>query len=159
MRSAIEDSPNLSNWERELSDGRTAKKIAEELGVNDLVRGSLRTDGDKIRVTIELTAADGFLTWTGRFDGAAGDIFSLQEKVASEIRDAIYGEKGEQIKAASRPASHEAFDTYMRGQFALAKRTLESLERAEELFQLTIQIDPDFGPAYLRLAITKLLLA
>jgi len=142
----------------ELSDDRTAKKIVEELGVNDLVRGSLRTDGDKIRITLEVTDADGFITWTGRFDGAAQDIFILQEKVATVIRDVIYGETGEQIKAASRPASHEAFETYMRGQFALAKRTLESLQRAEDLFQLTRQIDPNFGPAYLRLAMTKLLL-
>ena len=143
----------------ELSDGRTAKNIAEELGVNDLVRGSLRTDGDKIRITIELTDDSGFLTWTKRFDSAAQEIFTLQERVASEIRDAILGEKGEQIKAASRPVSHKAFDTYMRGQSALAKRTLESLQRADELFQLTIRIDPNFGPAYLRLAMTKLLLA
>jgi DNA-binding winged helix-turn-helix (wHTH) protein/TolB-like protein len=143
----------------ELSDARTAKKIAEELGVNDLVRGSLRTDGDKIRITIELTDTDGFLTWTGRFDGAAGDIFNLQEKVATEIRDAIYGEKGEQIRAKSRPANYEAFDKNMRGLSLLAKRDLESLQRAEIMFRETTQLNPNFGPAYLRLAMTLLLLA
>lgn len=141
----------------ELSDDRTAEKIARDLGVDAVISGSLRTDGDKIRITAELISADGFQIWTDRLDRAAVDIFQLQENVATEVRDAIRGEKGEQITAASRPANPRAVDTYMRGLFFLEKRDFESLQRAEVLFRETIEIDPDFGPAYLRLAVTLLL--
>ncbi len=152
--------PNL-NISRgpELSDDRTAQIIANDLGVGVIITGSLRTDGDKIRITVELISAEGLQIWSGKFDGAADDVFSLQERVATEVRDEILGEKGEQIRAASRPANPEAFDRYMRGLFFLGQRDVESLKRAQVLFQETIKIDPNFGPAYLRLAINHLLLA
>jgi DNA-binding winged helix-turn-helix (wHTH) protein/TolB-like protein/Tfp pilus assembly protein PilF len=152
--------PNL-NFTRgpELSDDRTAKMIAKDLGVGVIVTGSLRTDGDKIRITVELISADRFQIWSGKFDGAADDVFSLQERVATEVRDELLGEKGEQIRAASRPANPAAFDRYMLGRFFLGKRDIESLRHARALFQETIEIDPNFGPAYLRLAINYLLLA
>ena len=144
----------------ELTDERSAENIARQLNVDAVINGSLRTDGDKILVTVELISADGFQIWAGRrFEGAADRIFNLQETVATEVRDIILGEKGERIRSASRPANPEAFDRYMRGQFFLDQRDLESLQRAEQLFQETIDIDPNFGPAYLRLAITNLLLS
>ena len=143
----------------ELSDDRTAQMIAKDLGVGVIVTGSLRTDGDKIRITVELVSADGFQIWSDKFDGAADDVFSLQERVATEVRDKILGEKGEQIKVASRPANPEAYDRYMLGRFFLAKRDIESLQHARALFQETIEIDPNFGSAYLHLAINYLLLA
>ncbi len=152
--------PNL-NFTRgpELTDDRTVKMIAKDLGVDAIVTGSLRTDGDKIRITAELISADRFQIWSGKFDGAADDVFRLQERVATEVRDALLGEKGKQIRAASRPANPEAFDRYMLGRFFLGKRDIESLRHAQALFQETIEIDPNFGPAYLHLAINYLLLA
>ena len=143
----------------EMTDDRTAGKIAREQDVDAVVAGSLRTDGNKIRITVELILANGFQVWTDRFDGAADNVFDLQEIVATAVRDAIEGEKGEQIRAASRPVSAEAFDKYMRGLFFLNKRDVESLKRAQILFEETIEIDPNFGPVYWRLAATHLLLS
>lgn len=143
----------------QLSDDRTAAKIAKELGVDAVISGSLRTDGDKIRVTVEFTLANGFQDWTDRFDGAANNVFGLQEIVATAVRDAIEGEKEEQLVAASRPPDNEAYDNYMRGLFFLNKRDVESLRRAQKLFEKTIEIDSSFGPTYLRLAVTHLLLS
>ncbi len=151
--------PNLSFTRGpELSDDRTAQMIAKELGVGAIVTGSLRTDGDKIRITAELISADRFQIWSGRFDGAAGDVFSLQENVATEVRDAIRGEKGEKIRTASPPAK-EAFEKYLQGMYFLAKRDVGSLKHAQFLFQKSKDIDPNFGPAYVRLAMTHLLLS
>jgi DNA-binding winged helix-turn-helix (wHTH) protein/TolB-like protein len=143
----------------QLSDDMTASKIAEELGVDAVISGSLRADGDQIRITAVLISASGFQVWTNRFDGASGDVFRLQENVATEVRNAILGETGEQIRAPSRPASAEAYDKYMRGLFFLNKRDEESLNRAQTLFQETIENDRNFGPAYLQLAMTHLLLS
>jgi DNA-binding winged helix-turn-helix (wHTH) protein/TolB-like protein len=143
----------------ELTDERTPKEISDELDVNLLVSGTLRTDGDKIRITVNLISNDGFQTWTDRIDGDADNIFGLQEIVATMVRDQILGEKGEIIRADSRPENFEAFDNYLLGGFFLGKRNLESLKHAEGLFEDTILIDPNFGRAYLRLAVTKLLLS
>ena len=143
----------------QLSDDMTASKIAEQLGVDAVISGSLRADGDQIRITAVLISASGFQVWTNRFDGASGDVFRLQESVATEVRNAILGETGEQIRAPSRPASAEAYDRYMRGLLFLNKRDEESLNRAQILFQETIENDPNFGPAYLQLAMTHLLLS
>ena len=138
---------------------RTAREIANSLGVDAIVSGSLRTDGDKVRIVAELISRNGFQLWTNRIDGAAEDIFTFQERVATEVRDAILGKKEQTVKAASQPATPEAYDKYMRGLFFLAKRDRASLGLAQDLFQETIEIDPNFGPAYLRQAITLLLLA
>ena len=143
----------------QLSDDRTAAMIAKELGVDAIVSGSLRADGDKVRITAEIISASGFQDWTNGFDRAAGDVFSLQEDVATEVRNELLGVTGEQIRAASRPASSEAFDKYMRGLFFLNKRDEDSLRRAQGLFELTIKDDSKFGPAYWRLAVTHLLLS
>jgi len=142
-----------------LSDDRTASMIANELGVDAIVSGSLRADGDRVRITAVIISASGFQDWTNRFDGAARDVFSLQEDVATEVRNELLGETGEQIRAASRPSSSEAFDKYMRGLLFLNKRDAASLRRAKALFQETVEIDSNFGPAYWRLAVTHLLLS
>ena len=138
---------------------RTTREIANSLGVDAIVSGSLRTDGDKVRIVAELISKNGFQLWTNRIDGAAEDIFAFQERVATEVRDAILGKKEQTVKAASQPATPEAYDKYMRGIYFLAKRDRASLGFAQQLFQETIEFDPKFGPAYLRQAITLLLLA
>jgi DNA-binding winged helix-turn-helix (wHTH) protein/TolB-like protein len=143
----------------ELSDEKTAASISKDLNVDAVISGSLRADGNRTRITAVLISANGFQLWTQRFDGAAGDVFSLQENVATQVRNEILGETGEQIRAASRPPSAEAFDQYMRGLLFLNKRDVASLKRAQILFEETIESDPNFGPAYLRLAVTQLLLS
>ncbi len=139
--------------------GQTTREIASSLGVDAIVSGSMRTDGDKVRIVAELISKDGFQLWTNSIDGAAQDIFGFQELVATELRDALLGKKEQPVRAAGRPATPAAYDKYMRGLFFLAKRDRASLGFAQNLFQETIQIDPNFGPAYLRQAITLLLLA
>jgi DNA-binding winged helix-turn-helix (wHTH) protein/TolB-like protein/Tfp pilus assembly protein PilF len=143
----------------ELNETTMPASIISDFGVDEIVTGSVRRYGDQIRITAQLIDATNFQRWSNSIHGAANEVFSLQERVASEVRDAILGEKGEQLRAASRPADPEAFDTYMRGLFFLGKRDAESLARARDLFHETIQIDSNFGPAYLRLAITYLLLS
>ena len=143
----------------EWSDDVTAQQLAKKLGVKALVNGSLRADGAKIRITAEIILSDGFSIWTSRFDRAAEDVFELQENVAAEVLNVLLVEPGGQIKGANRKPNSAASNTYSRGVFFLQKRDSGSLQRALVLFRETIQHDPDFGPAYLRLAITYLLLA
>jgi TolB-like protein/tetratricopeptide (TPR) repeat protein len=139
--------------------GESTRQIARQLDVDAVITGSLRTDGNRMRVTVEVISANGYQLWANKFDGASKDIFSIQERVATEARNAIIGETSGDFQAVSRPANWEAFDTYMRGLFFLSKRDPVSLHRARTLFDETVNLDPYFGPAYLRQAMTLLILA
>jgi tetratricopeptide (TPR) repeat protein len=69
------------------------------------------------------------------------------------VRDDLLGESPQQLVSKSRPASYEAYDRYLRGTYALDHRfTQYNLEACIELFEETIRMDPQFGPAYLLLA-------
>ena len=127
--------------------------------VDASVSGSVRTDGIRVRITTELVHRDGSQIWTGRFDGAVQEIFALQETVATEVRNALLGETGRQIRATSRPSNQAASMLDLLGRPHLAKRDLASLRRAEELFTEAIERDPQYGPLYLRLAVCYLLQA
>ncbi|MEJ2128442.1 MAG: winged helix-turn-helix domain-containing protein [Woeseiaceae bacterium] len=139
-------------------NGDTLQQIAERLGVDAIVSGSLRTDGNELRITIELVSANGFQLWAERIDGHSRDIFSIQERVADRVRAALKGDSSNALVAASRPANSDAYYRYMRGLSFLDQRDPSSLETAYERFQEAIAFDPTFGPAYLRQAVTLLLL-
>jgi tetratricopeptide (TPR) repeat protein len=87
------------------------------------------------------------------------ELFDLHEQVANELRIEFGGETEEPFGARSRPASSAAYLRYLLGQSFLARRDIESLQRAIDIFLESIEIDPGFGPAYLALANTYVLLA
>ncbi|MCH7822506.1 MAG: winged helix-turn-helix domain-containing protein [Proteobacteria bacterium] len=141
------------------SGNHSYKEIARQLGVDIIVTGSLRSTASTVLITADVIAKNGFQLKTFKYSGAAKDIFVLQERVADEILKIILGEEEPTVHMARRPPDSEAYDKYMRGLFFLDKRDFASLERAQALFQETIEIDSQFGPAYLRQAITLLLLS
>jgi DNA-binding winged helix-turn-helix (wHTH) protein/TolB-like protein len=141
------------------SDEISAQQLAKKLGVDAFVNGSLRANGDKIVITAELISVNGFQIWSNKFDRVAEDIFQLQEIVAREVRTALGRETGGRQQSQSPSRNLERYDKYSRGLLFLEKRDVVSLQRARNLFQQTIDVDAKFGPAYLRLAITLLLLS
>lgn len=141
------------------SGNQSYSEIARQLGVDVIVTGSLRSNGNRVKITADVIAKNGFQLKAFEFDGAAKEIFVLQERVADEILKIILGEEKPTVHMTRRLPDSEAYDKYMRGLFFLDKRDFASLERAQALFQETIEIDSNFGPAYLRQAITLLLLS
>jgi len=141
-----------------VDNGGSLRELAGRLDVDAVITGSLRTDGDKLRVTAQLVRASGFQLWADSFDGRAQDVFDIQERVASVVRNKITGAE-ESLPAVSRPATFDAYNAYMLGLYFLARRDLVSLQRASDLFAETTSLDPGFGPAYLRHAVSLLLLA
>ena len=133
--------------------------LAEDYNVDGLIEGTVMRVGETVRITAQLIdAADGSTAWSATYDGPLKDIFSLQEQVASDVGAKITGTEREQLSATSRPASFEAFETYAEAQYRMAQRSGDSINAAVELLRETIRRDPDFGPAYLRLAEAYLLL-
>ncbi len=139
--------------------GQPAQDIAKQLGVDAVISGSLRTDGDKLRITVAMTDADGYQLWARNYDGKAEEIFDFQVLVANYVREETLGVAPVDVELASKPANKEAGDAFLLGLSELATRNYESLQRADDLFRKTNELDPAFGRAYLRRAVAKLLIA
>ncbi len=126
-------------------------EIAQLLGVRDLLFGSMRRSGDKLKITFRISRG-GEVVQGGEIEGSVADVFSLQESLAILVRDDLVG-KSTQILIKSRPSDSDAYDSYMRGVFALEHRgNPGNLEHAIELFKNAIRLDEKYGPSYLALA-------
>jgi serine/threonine protein kinase len=130
------------------------RKIAETLGVANIIEGSVRRSGNRIRVTAQLiAAADGSHLWSERYDRELADVFAVQDEIAAAIAGAL------QIKLAVPPAEQRrytpnlpAYDAYMKGQHHWLKITPESLARSKECYEQAIALDPGFALAHIGLA-------
>jgi len=135
------------------------QKIAADYDVLSVVRGSVQQYAGQLRITARIVDSDGVNLWAGTVDGTVEELFSLHEQVAIKVRDAIVGDTGEIFTAPSKPRSSVAYLRYLLGQSFLTKRDVGSLQRATEIFLESIELDPEYGPAYLALVNTYVLLA
>ena len=125
------------------------RKIAETLGVSNVLEGSLRRAGNRIRVTAQLiNATDGTHLWSERYDRDMTDIFAIQDEIGQAISEAL------KVRLAPRAqtVNIEAYQNYLKGQYYRARNTPESLAKAKECFEQALAIDPNYAPAYSGLA-------
>jgi len=129
-------------------------EIAQTLGVDAVLFGAVQRDGDMLKISYNIAnGTDGINLSSGSLTGPLKGIFGLQERLALMVRNDVLGESPQQLISRSRPASYEAYDRYLRGTYALERRFTEhNLEICIDLFEETIRLDPQFGPAYLSLA-------
>jgi TolB-like protein/Tfp pilus assembly protein PilF len=125
--------------------------IGRALGVAHVVEGSVRKSGEQLRIDARIVAVeDGFPIWSDRFDAPASDIFDVQEQIARAVADALeirLADAGEDLRLLGQTDDHEAQDLYLRGRFAWAQRTRESLEAAVVAFETALERDPDYARA------------
>ena len=141
--------------------GEEVTSIAGSLGVDAVLSGRVHRVGDDLQIfyTVE-DGRNGDVVATAEVEGPVSEIFQLQEDLARMVRRDLFGQSSQQLISRTRPASFGAYDRYMRGLYAFDKRqdSGKSLEEAIELFQETIRLDENFGPAYLMLATAYVLL-
>ena len=141
--------------------GEEVPSIASSLGVDAVLSGRVHRIGDQLQIfyTVE-DGRNGDVVATAELEGPVSEIFQLQEDLARMVRRDLFGKSSQQLISRTRPASFGAYDRYMRGLYAFDRRqdSGTSLEEAIELFQETIRLDENFGPAYLMLANAYLLL-
>jgi TolB-like protein len=129
-----------------------AKQVGRELGVRYVLEGSVRRDGDRVRITGQLIdAATGLHLWAERFDGELKDIFGVQDQLTASLVGAIAPkiEQAEIARAKRKPTeSLDAYDYYLRGRANFHQWTREGNNDALRLFYRAIEVDPDFAPAY-----------
>src|SRR5881296_659279 len=138
---------------------RNLKEIAQQLGVSNVVEGSVRRSGDHIRVSVQLIDArtDRHL-WGENYDRTLADSLSLQGELATEIANAVGAtlspqEKARvQVKPTNNPA---AYDAYLRGRAVEAGSVFDksNVERAIQSFQEAVKLAPSFVPAWVRLSV------
>jgi TolB-like protein/tetratricopeptide (TPR) repeat protein len=134
-------------------DGKEEPKtIGEKLGVSTLLEGTVRKQGDRVRIVAELVnAADGIALWTRTFDRELKDIFAVQEEiaraVAESLRVTLLG-SNDRLAERAAPNSVEAHNAYLQGHFHFQRRNLEDFRKAVSYFDQAIRLDPDYALAY-----------
>ena len=127
------------------------KTIGEKLGVTTLLEGTVRKQGDRVRIVAELiNAADGIELWTRTFDRQLKDIFAVQEEIAQAVADSLkvtlLGRENKSDQTA--PNTPEAHNAYLQGHFHFQRRNLEDYRKAVSFFDQAIALDPDYALAY-----------
>src|SRR5213596_997583 len=127
------------------------KTIGEKLGVTTLLEGTVRKQGDRVRIVAELiNAADGIELWTRTFDRELKDIFAVQEEIARAVAESLKVTLlGSQDRPAQRsaPSNVEAHNAYLQGHFHFQRRNLEDYRKAVGYFDQAIRLDPDYALA------------
>jgi TolB-like protein/Flp pilus assembly protein TadD len=126
------------------------KAIGEKLGVSTLLEGTVRKQGDKVRIVAELVnAADGIELWTRTFDRELKDIFAVQEEIARAVAESLKVTLlGSDSTQRSAPKNVEAHNAYLQGHFHFQRRNLEDYRKAVGYFDQAIRLDPDYALAY-----------
>jgi adenylate cyclase len=126
--------------------------IGRELGARYVVGGTVRRFQDSVRITTQLEdVGTNRQVWGNTYKGKLDDIFDIQEQVAQQIVEALklkltFSEKVSLTKRQTLNA--QAYDLYLRGQDYLFRLTKRSVERAIQLFEKAIELDPRFAAAY-----------
>ena len=134
-------------------------EIAEKLNVEHVLEGTVRRDGNRVRVTAELIDAwNGFTLWSETFEREFQGIFALQDEITRSIVDALKL-KLNVATTAPRSRSIDAYDVYLHGLFLSDKGTEEPLRQSLKFFERALQKDPRFSRAWTGIAKSWLWLA
>jgi TolB-like protein/predicted Zn-dependent protease len=133
-------------------------EIAKQLGVANILEGSVQKAGDQVRVNVQLIqVANNAHLWGDTYDRKLVDIFVVESEVAKAIAESLQAKLtgGEQRELAVKPTNNsEAYDAYLRG-LVLETRTSiapDNLESAVGFYQLAVELDPAFALAWARLS-------
>jgi len=127
--------------------------VSAKLRVRHVLEGSVRKDGNRIRVTAQLvdTATDSHV-WSETYDRELEDIFAIQEDIAGRILDALQMQLG--VEALVRPTTDDpkAYEYFLRGRGYAIKGGEDDMNMALSMFRKAVRSDPDFLRAWLELA-------
>jgi len=130
--------------------------IGQKLGVAHLIEGSVRKQGDRVRIVAELiNAADGRSIWSETYDRELKDVFAVQEEIAKSVAEqmkvTLLGEKAhsDAVPSNQNPAAHNAV---LQSDFYFQQQTAESIRRAISFAQEAVRLDPNYALAYAKLS-------
>ncbi|MDP6755478.1 MAG: hypothetical protein QGF89_05600 [Candidatus Marinimicrobia bacterium] len=131
---------------------KTLKEIGAELGVANILEGSIRRVGDRVRITGQLiNARNDQHLWAEKYDRNIEDIFAVQDEVANAIANALRIELSDEeakMIAASQTESVEAYELYTRGRALAYTYELSKIPEAIKYFKAAIKVDPNYALPY-----------
>jgi TolB-like protein/Flp pilus assembly protein TadD len=134
----------------------SSRELGDRLGVRNLLEGSVRKAGDKIRISVELvSAADGYQSWAERYDRELKDIFAIQDEIAQHTVDALQVTLSPKERRAIRQVATtnvQAYDYYLRGRDFFFQYRTRGIEFALQMFSKAIELDPSYALAYAGIA-------
>ena len=137
------------------------RKIGETLNVANVLEGSVRKSGNRVRISVQLISiADGSNLWSERYDREMTDVFEIQDEISgaivghlktrltNEISQPVVGGAPAVMAVRRFTENVEAYDLYLRGRFELYKMTREGLDIARHLFEEALRLDPSYALAH-----------
>ena len=136
--------------------------IAKQVGVANVLQGSVQRTADEVRVNVQLIKAESDAhLWADTFDRKLTDIFRIESEIAKTVAETLQAKLSgsEQHAIAARPTENpEAYQFYLKGRYYWEKRTGQNLKKAIDQFQQAADKDPNYALAYVGLADCYLLL-
>jgi TolB-like protein/Flp pilus assembly protein TadD len=133
------------------------KQIGSELGVANILEGSIRKQGEQVRITSALSrAADGLQVWSKNYNGTLANIFDLQESFARDIAGelkVVLADPSEGRLVEKPTDNGQAYALFIEAQTLVSRRVGDSLPRAIALLKEATRLDPNFARAWGKLAV------
>jgi serine/threonine-protein kinase len=133
------------------------REIGTQLNAHAVLEGSIRKEGDLLRVLARLTSVEtGYVLWSEAFDRKMQDVCAVQEEIAKAIIKALdirFGRSQQQrLSRSIYKANLELHDLYLRGLYYWNRQTEEALKKSASIFEQIIAQDPSYAPAFSGLA-------
>lgn len=136
---------------------KSLDKIAQDLGVQYIVEGSVQKSGKRIRVNVQLTSVDkGYHIWADRFDTDVGNIFNIQDEITRHVIEALYVTLSSQENDRvlfRRTNNFDAYDIFLLGQQTYKDQTKEGFDLTSDYYRRAINVDPNYARVYGAMAV------
>src|SRR5882762_7041831 len=130
------------------------RDVGRKLGVANVLEGSVRRDGNHVRITAELIKADdGFQLWSQTYDREIKDIFAVEDEIALAATEALQvkllGGDGQPVATNARSANPEAYQAYLQAEYFSGRgQSKEELDKALAYTDMAIKLDEKYAPAW-----------
>ncbi|MGH8092439.1 MAG: tetratricopeptide repeat protein [Chthoniobacterales bacterium] len=145
-----------TSTERFKSSPGDLREIAQQLGVANILEGSVQKEAGQVRVNVQLIKAESDVhLWADTYDRKLTDIFAVESEIAKTVAETLQAKLtgSAEHELASRPTDNtDAHELYLKGRYFWNKRTAQNLRKSLDYFQQAIDLDPHYALAYSGLA-------
>lgn len=149
----VRPTSSISGYEKSDIDPLQA---GHELGVDYVLDGRIKKYGDTLRISLQMLDVNkGSTAWAGQFDEKFSDVLTLEDAISEQVADALVSQvTGENaVKLSKRGTDNpQAYEAYLKGRFYWNQFTADSLPKAIECFQKSVELDPNFALAHVGVA-------
>ena len=141
------------------SDNRNPPEIAKQLGVANILEGSMQKAADRVRINVQLIkATDNSRLWADTYDRKLTDIFGVESEIAKRVAESLHAKLStrEEQALATRPTNNpDAYDAYLHGLSLEVRSFVNSRVNSTDSYERAVQLDPNFALAWARLSRAK----